>query len=112
MIQFFKTNTGETMNNPPAFPQHGWTNDPEILARMENGLMGMDLRDYFAGQALAGMFQSRELFNTIQQIKAGFIKGGMDPKQVQDQFEFPVYAKASYAIADAMLAAREQQHKP
>lgn len=34
-----------------AFPQHGWTKDPETLERMrEHG--GMTLRDYFAAGAL------------------------------------------------------------
>ena len=40
----------------PAFPQHGWSSDPEVLKRMsENG--GMSLRDWFAGQALIGVLE-------------------------------------------------------
>jgi hypothetical protein len=41
-------------NGGPAFPQHGWTSDPTVLERMKDQ-SGMTLRDYFAGQALAGL---------------------------------------------------------
>lgn len=41
----------------PAFPQHGWTTNPEVLKRMKNQ-GGMSLRDYFIGQALAGICAS------------------------------------------------------
>lgn len=38
----------------PAFPQHGWSKDPQVLERMRNQ-GGMTLLDWFAGQALAGL---------------------------------------------------------
>jgi hypothetical protein len=38
----------------PAWPQHGWSKDQETLARMQDK-QGMTLRDWFAGQALAGL---------------------------------------------------------
>lgn len=38
----------------PAFPQHGWSSDPNVVERM-NGRQGMSLRAYLAGQALAGI---------------------------------------------------------
>ena len=38
----------------PAFPQHGWSKDPQVLERMRNQ-GGMTLLDWFAGQALAGV---------------------------------------------------------
>jgi len=68
-----------------AFPQHGWTNNPEVLERMKNQ-GGMTLRDYFAGQALAGILASANFGN------------------VKDW----IVGKA-YETADAMLAARERK---
>jgi hypothetical protein len=64
-----------TKDGGQAFP-HRW-NEPN----------GMSLRDWFAGQALAGMFRHDGWINTID----------------DDQIEV---AKRSYKIADAMLAAR------
>ena len=65
------------MNNPPAFPD--WTKD------------GMTLRDYFAGQALAGGLE--------QGIEDDMNSGWWhDPSKL---------AKRAYAIADAMLKARD-----
>ena len=67
----------------PAFPQHGWSSDPEVLKRMsENG--GMSLRDWFAGQALIGVLANNELAHSVPDVNAS----------------------SAYAIADAMLKAR------
>ena len=55
------------------------------------GHNGMSLRDYFAGQALTGMFRHIGWINTID----------------DDQVEV---ARRAYAISDAMLAARKEQH--
>ena len=68
--------TTETENNPPAFPR-----DHRYL-----GHNGMTLRDYFAGQALAGFAAAPDF---------------VDPKP-------DVMAHESYRYADAMLAARSQ----
>lgn len=56
---------------------------------------GMSLRDWFAGQALAGMtgvwlYQEREGFTAEEQVKG-----------------IKAMAKYSYHIADAMIAARK-----
>ena len=68
-------------NGGPAFPQHGWSHDPETIARMQqNG--GMSLRDYFAGQAMVAL-------------------GGGDYRSLH------TLASDCYAIADAMLKVRE-----
>ncbi len=69
--------------NPPAFP---------VVA--ENGLghidEGMTLRDYFAGQALAGL-----MANANMPFAADYAE--CEPRQIAD---------AAYEIADAMLAER------
>lgn len=39
----------------PAFPQHGWTKDSEILKRMKKAGYGLTKRQWFAGQALVGI---------------------------------------------------------
>ncbi|MDH0869715.1 hypothetical protein [Agrobacterium pusense] len=58
---------------------------------------GMSLRDYFAGQALAGIYASRDLQHAIlhDQGKAG--SGEFDT----------CMAKQAYSQADAMIAARK-----
>ena len=56
------------------------------------GEPGMSLRDYFAGQALAGMQASREYPPYRSQM---------------DDTEKRSFARHSYNLADAMIAARE-----
>ena len=74
----------------PAFPSiapefTGISSDGD--ERWENGPQGgMSLRDYFAGQALAGMLADSESGGTARD-----------------------FAKAAYAQADAMLAARSSE---
>lgn len=65
--------------NPPAFPEV-----PGDFNAYE-GRQGMTLRDWFAGQALAGFTVA-----TNSNIEPGR------------------YARACYALADAMLAARKE----
>lgn len=76
----------------PAFPRAGFLSEiktPEqVIAQYENKpQQGMTLRDYFAGQALAGIVMNY----TTQKFGAS---------------EFTV-AAAAYQYADAMLAAME-----
>ena len=73
-------------HNPPAFPLQSVTlsgepNSPEP---------GMSLRDWFAGQALAGITSA---------LSAGYIP---------DEAECMEAADAAYRIAGAMLAARKE----
>lgn len=67
---------------------------------------GMTLRDYFAGQALAQLIK-RE----VREIRRDGRK--MDCFGLEDSQEVPWHtshiASESYAIADAMLAARERK---
>lgn len=78
----------------PAFPQHGWTKDPEILKRMQESGMGMTLRDWFAGQAMSGAISSDRWY-------IYFTCGNDNPDASALEL-----AKASYRVADAMLKAR------
>jgi hypothetical protein len=81
------------MNNTggPAFPHHvvcdkGWSETKE--------LQGMTLRDYFAAQALTGAQVWDAVLNGKNAVLAG---GGVG-----------ALAEIAYAVADAMLKAREQ----
>lgn len=68
-------------NGGPAFPQNEWSHSGG------DGREGMSLRDWFAGQALAGMLANQ--------------RGGLDP--------IAAHAEHAYLYADAMLAEREKQ---
>jgi len=69
------------MNNPPAFPKLpiGRASNNEILYQSD----GMTLRDYFAAKAMQG-FQQEWVYDNSDEI-----------------------ASKAYALADAMLKARE-----
>ena len=72
------------MNNPPAFPTErtvGANKDGTWIAEIP-GQKGMTLRDYFAAKAMQALIDNDGLFSEI-------------PTQ-------------AYALADAMLAAREK----
>ena len=74
-------------SNPSAYPVHG----QQMLANGQWDQQwepGMTLRDYFAGQALAGIMACRECSGELN------------------------VAHYSYAIADAMLAEREREVAP
>jgi len=66
------------MNNPPAYPTNNWT---QIAPYSSGYSEGMTLRDYFAAKAMQALIDNDGLFSEI-------------PTQ-------------AYAIADAMLKARE-----
>jgi hypothetical protein len=61
-----------------------------------NENVGMDLRDYFAAKALAGMLADRENVERFDAI------GKKDMVAPQD-----LLAAAAYAIADAMMRSRK-----
>ena len=60
---------------------------------------GMSLRDYFAGQALAG-------------ITAGLCSDTSVGDRAYDRVRFSHAAEDAYAMADAMLAARSPSTQP
>jgi hypothetical protein len=70
------------MSNPPAFP-----------SSIDNGetvkyMLGMSMRDYFAARAMQGLMSR--------------VWGDMPAEEL-----FNIWATSSYALADAMLKARE-----
>lgn len=76
----------KTDDSPPAFPSaYGTT----------NGNDGLTMRDWFAGQALAGVWAGRE---------SDFVK--ISAPTTTD------VAAACYAIADAMIQARSRHGRP
>jgi len=74
------------MNNPPAFPSLHWV-APKGHSANENP-QGMTLRDYFAAKAMQGLM--------------GRVWGDLPTDEL-----FAVWSKSAYAMADAMLKARE-----
>ncbi len=81
-------------NGGPAFPRtvQNWNGHMEAFD-------GMSLRDWFAGQALAGIMANPERWRQI----ADDYKGG---KKTYEQCSAANAVKA-YSLADAMLAARQ-----
>lgn len=71
----------------PAFPGQPW---PDRVGVYEKA-PGMTLRDWFAGQALAGIAANSN----------GIFIGG------EIRHDTPAYARVAYEIADAMLAERK-----
>jgi hypothetical protein len=70
------------MNNPPAFPS---SNEVTLNNWVSSGHSGMTLRDYFAAKAMQSM------------LNAGISSAHYEEDAVQ-----------AYAVADAMMKAREQ----
>lgn len=70
-----------TNTGGPAFPSHG--------SMGEVAHQGMTLRDYFAGQAISGIATCNE------------------SDDYPEEWDMDALARASYKLADAMLAARE-----
>ena len=77
-------------DNPSAFPTHDSTEDCDPRERILQG--GMTLRDYFAGQALAGVIRTC----------AGDNWKASGHSSIEAYFAFK-----SYTIANAMLSARK-----
>ena len=71
-------------NDAPAFPLRGFTNGVGE-ENWESRQHGMSLRDWFAGQALAGMLASEESSGTWED-----------------------FARSAYRLADAMLKERKR----
>ena len=85
------------MNNPPAFPQHGFDN----IAERFTSQGGMTLRDYMAAKALQGYISARGWHPDFTYPADFNFDAG---KRAAD-----AVAVSAYKWADAMLKAREQQ---
>lgn len=66
-----------------------------------------DLRDWFAGQALAGMMAS-PMYHDLKTVKQLALDAGISATEFEDTVEFPACARGAYKIADAMLAERNK----
>jgi len=75
----------------PAFPQHGWSSNPAVIEQMKTQ-GGMTLRDWFAGQIIAAMLS----------VPGSTVSLDDSPGLIGAQ-----QARTAYALADAMLKARE-----
>lgn len=77
-----------TKDGGPAFPRAA---SPNLGAGGNMGHDGMSLRDWFAGQALAGLMATDSIASAPSVSKIGLYRFA---------------AEASYGIADAMIEAR------
>lgn len=84
----------------PAFPQPETKNGNTVAD--EHGQGGMSLRDYFAGQALAGLVAS----DKASRIADDWERRGK-PKPAPEVVDAAI-AQCAYIYADAMLAARAE----
>lgn len=88
-----------TKDGGPAFPFPSvkWVDscDPGLTETLVKSTQGMSLRDYFAAQALSV---------TIDIVMAGLAAG----LKVEANLNPAVIAHNAYAVADAMLKAREE----
>ena len=83
----------EQIENPPAFPEQGYTRPN---GEFQWPISGMTLRDFFAGQALAGLSVNQEMLLANQDLINSFGTIGIDKLQ----------ANKAYRRADAMLTER------
>jgi hypothetical protein len=81
----------EKTENPPAFPTPMKDEDWEVYQHY-----GMTLRDWFAGQALAGMMENERFLDAIRGSE------GATPSKISHW---------AYKVADAMLAERVKERE-
>jgi len=84
----------------PAFPhpEEGYWEDPKTCNNWKT-YTGMTLRDYFAGQALAGSLAS--------QTPDSYWAFAALPEEITNDIAKNGIARLSYDLADAMIKARE-----
>jgi len=75
----------------PAYPQHGWTNDPKILDRMRHQ-SGLTKREEFAKAAMHGFLGSPDYLVRLMGDPWGWEK------------RHQTVARISVELADALLA--------
>ena len=95
-----------TNDGGPAFPF-----DP--VGGIHGGSTGMSLRDYFAGQAMAAMVAGHLKHNRDPSRRGGdeplldYTMPDCEGVIEERDCNAPIMASVAYAMADAMLAARE-----
>ena len=88
---------GAAFPRPVSFSEEGGTH---------RGTLGMTLRDYFAGQALTQLIKREIREMRKDQVRMDCFG---DDESEEIPFHTSFIASESYAIADAMLAARERK---
>jgi hypothetical protein len=88
--------TKKPNDDGPAFVGEGWAIDD--MRVVQGG--GLTVRDWFAGQALAGMQANQQLMSSLA-AKCG-----------RDDALFSELSDAAYGMADAMLAERAKGVQP
>ena len=91
---------GAAFPRPVSFSEEGGTH---------RGTLGMTLRDYFAGQALAGFVGQWE--KEIYEAGVDEISNEKRSERVRAEW-IQRAANTSYGYADAMLAARNERQEP
>jgi hypothetical protein len=98
MEKTFELFLSEMDKNPPAFPFNFDAGDGVRTFVCS----GVTMRDYFAGQALAGM--------CVENVSLGLNAGASEAEVLEARRAYwDATARASYLAADAMLAARNSQ---
>jgi hypothetical protein len=102
------SDTNKMDDGGSAFPQHGWSSNPDVLERMKNQ-GGMTLRDWFAGQALAAFVtaHSKDMHKQAMEDGEDPSKETYLPAFFGESFMWDSVPQAAYALADAMIAARK-----
>lgn len=87
----------------PAFPQALIQNDAgvNVPAAYAPDASGMSLRDYFAGQALAGLLANPKRYE--------YIASKVESGELTQEAASAKNAHKAYRVADAMIAEREAQ---
>ena len=110
----------EKKSGGPAFPGESLHPNPQNGGELKAyPHKGMSLRDYFASKLIEAVFMDK--MKLISEIAALMIKEADDPEEAVEQLESDEdlkemiiiarnsVAKECYAMADAMLKAREEQ---
>jgi len=93
----------------PAFPQHGWTSNPEVLERMKDQ-GGMTLRDWFAGHETLSDW---DVTGACMPKEAAELLAGRPCPTTGNYVDNLIWeadwrARLRFMRADAMLKVREQ----
>lgn len=94
----------ERNDGGPAFPQSETAKGNTV--ENEHGQGGMSLRDYFAGKAMHAIIGNQAQFSGANTAAEKAYEG--DDLSEKSRIVRQIVASMSYAVADAMLAARKK----